>query len=318
MGKGFACHRDTLGQDLGEQIEAACSRRGIKVTVDAIVNDGSATLLSQAYLEPATSMGLILGTGTNAAAYLPTSCMGTDKFGMREPDWFAQADRVITNTEISMFGGGILKRTRWDETLNGNHSLPDFQPLEYMITGRYLGEIMRLIIVEAVSSCNLFDGVLPELLREEYSLDTVTLAMLENDQTETLLKATKIIQDRLHLTKAPTHQEVKFLRATAESISHRAAAYLAIAVHALWVLQKETEIESASTASSNKTSIACNGSVILKYPGFKRRCEKYINQLIQEEVSTCGTIPAETVVLQATNEAAVLGAAVAVALANQT
>jgi hexokinase len=313
MGKGFRCAQDTLGQDLAELLETACARNGMSVRVDAIVNDGAATLLSEAYADPSTSMGLIMGTGTNAAVYLPTSAIGRSKFGRRNSIWFGGAERVIVNTELSMFGKDILPQTIWDESLNKTHTIPDFQPLEYMTTGRYLGELMRLIMVDAVESCGLFGGLMPLSLLEPYTLDTAILSKLEEDISIDLKESISMIAKEFQLKLSPTTNEVAFLRLVAQSISLRASAYLAVAIHALWSLQKETDINPHTPFGTPKTSIACNGSVILKYPGVKTRCEKYVEQMIKDG-SASGLFRAEKVVLKPTNEAAVLGAAVAVAM----
>ncbi len=317
MGKGFQCAQDTLGLDVGELLQTACAKEGLNVRVDAIVNDGAATLLSQAYLSPSTSMGLILGTGTNAAVYLPTSTLERSKFGRRNFNWCGGADKVIVNTEFSMFGKGILPQTIWDETLNKTHVLPDFQPLEYMTTGRYLGELMRLIIVDGVESCGLFGGIMPLCLLEPYTLDTTVLAMLEEDTSLDMSNSISLIFKEFGLKLAPTNTEVAFLRLVAQSISRRASAYLAIAIHALWSVQKETDINPRTPYGTPRTSIACNGSVILKYPGFKSRCEDYIAQMITGG-SIAGMFGAERVVLESTYEAAVFGAAVAVAMEYDT
>ena len=61
MGKGFLAAHGLLGQDLGDLIQDACSRRGLKVQLNAIVNDSSATLLSKAYHDQTTRFALILG-----------------------------------------------------------------------------------------------------------------------------------------------------------------------------------------------------------------------------------------------------------------
>ena len=315
MGKGFACAETTLGEDLGGLIEAACARKNLNVRVDAIVNDSSATLLSQAYLDPATFLGLILGTGTNAAIYLPTSSMGWLKFGSRDQSWYDAAERVIVNTEMSMFGKSILAETRFDELLNRQHPMPDFQPLEYMTTGRYLGELLRLVIVEAVQTGELFDGVMPETLREVYSLDTEIMSKLEADTTKTMKNSILTIKKAFGLKKNPSVREVAFLREVAESISYRASAYIAIAVHGLWLLQKDTDTNLTTPNATMRTSIACNGSVILKYPGFKDRCEGFIKLLTWPTSPTGSNSSGEWIVLESTNEAAIFGAAVAVALA---
>ncbi|KAJ9629272.1 uncharacterized protein PV06_01318 [Exophiala oligosperma] len=313
MGKGFACHEDTIGMDLAGLIESACSRQQINVNVKAIINDSSATLLSQAYIEPATSMGLILGTGTNAAAFLPVACMGRSKFGARDSSWFEKADKVITNTEISMFGKSVLPETRWDEALNQQHQRPDFQPLEYMTTGRYLGELLRLIILEGVETGELFEGTMPRVLREPYSLDTEIMARLELDKSKNAEDSIPAIQKALELLNPPTTKEVAFLRTAAEAISYRASAYISVAIHALWALQKDSDINPKSASGVPRTSIACNGSVILKYPGFKSRCEEFLRQMLSEEGRR--SVP-EEIVLRPTDEAAIFGAAVAVALAD--
>jgi hexokinase len=316
MGKGFHTSHTVIGQDLGDLIVAACRRRTLNLRVDAIVNDSSAALLCRAYSEPTTSMSLILGTGTNAAVHLPVSCMGTDKFGIRDQSWHAQAEKVITNTELSMFGKGILPETRWDDYLNRTHQLPDFQPLEYMTTGRYLGELFRLVIGEAVDTAGLFDGVFPEPLRTPYTLDTTILARLEADTSAHLSRSGAYLEKLWCMTTPPSQPDLLFLRAVAESISNRAAAYLAVALHALWTLQKETYVNPTTPFGTPKTSIACTGSVIEKYPNFRARCEGFIEEMIAVGDRSFGSFPPELVVLEVIDDAAILGAAVAVAISD--
>ncbi|KAK4966964.1 N-acetylglucosamine kinase 1, partial [Elasticomyces elasticus] len=189
MGKGFSATHGVQGQDLGDLIMRACKHKGLNVSMDAIVNDSSATLLSQAYRDPSTRLALILGTGTNAAIHLPVSALSHDKFGSRPQSWHEAANHVLVNTELSMFGKHVLPTTKWDEQLNATHPLPDFQPLEHLVSGRYLGEIVRLILVDAVRSAGLFDGELPQGLDEAYGLDTGTIAVFESDQSATLAAA---------------------------------------------------------------------------------------------------------------------------------
>ena len=180
MGKGFLAAHGLLGQDLGDLIQDACSRKGLNVHLNAIVNDSSATLLSKAYLDSTTRFALILGTGVNAAVHLPVHIFSPPKFGERPAEWHDSAKHVIVNTELSMFGGGILPYTRWDEQLLATHPKPDFQPLEHFVAGGYLGEIARLALVEGIQTAGLFGGVVPPSLREVYSLETETLSRIES------------------------------------------------------------------------------------------------------------------------------------------
>jgi hexokinase len=175
MGKGFLAADSLLGEDLGDLIQQACTRWHLNVRLDAIVNDSSATLLSKAYSNPPTPYALILGTGVNIAAHLPISTISPGKLGARPPS----TTHVIVNTELGMFGKGILPMTRWDIQLNAEHALPDFQPLELLVGGRYLGEIARLVLLDAIRSANAFDGIVPLSLQEPYSMDTEFLATIQ-------------------------------------------------------------------------------------------------------------------------------------------
>lgn len=153
--------------------------QNLNVRMDAIVNDSSATLLSRAYQDDTTRLALILGTGFNASVHLPVTALSREKFGKRPQEWHDQAERVLVNTELSMFGKNILALTRWDESLNRNHDRPDFQPYEHLIAGRYLGEIVRLVLLEAIQTAGLFGGQVPERFMERYSFDTGIMAVIE-------------------------------------------------------------------------------------------------------------------------------------------
>ena len=337
MGKGFCATLGVEGQDLSDLIMRACSRRSLPVEMRAIVNDGSATLLAKAYRDPSTRMSLILGTGTNASVFLPTAALSRDKFGARPDKWFAAAERVLVNTEMSMLGRHILPTTRWDDELNTRHRLPDFQPLEYLITGRYLGEIVRLIIVDAVASVDLFDGQLPTGLDEAYALDTRLLAAFEADQTTAGLEKAAAAFSQAHPLRSmanastaaafslssSTHSPIlahnasmgdwSFIRDVTRLVTHRAAAYLATALHALWMVYADAE-KSLATANSDdeqaafatraNVTIACHGTIAEQYPGYRARCQRYLDDMCD------GT---RAITLALAPDSSILGAAVAVA-----
>jgi hexokinase len=179
MGKGFLANKGLLGQDLGDVLRRACKSKGLNVVVEAIINDSSACLLSQAYVYPTTRFGLILGTGLNIAVYLPVNAIGRSKFGMRPPGWFDEASHVIVNTELGMFGHDILPWNKWDRQVQAGHSRPDFQPLELLVSGMYLGEVARYTLIDAIEATGIFGGVVPSSLKTPYSLATETLSLIE-------------------------------------------------------------------------------------------------------------------------------------------
>ncbi|KAK8014460.1 hexokinase-1 [Apiospora arundinis] len=332
MGKGFLATNGLLGQDLGAIIETACNKVGLNVQLGAIVNDGSATLLSQAYVHESTRFGLILGTGTNIAVHLPVSAFGRGKFGKRPETWFESASHVIVNTELGMFGKDILPMTRWDKLLSAAHPRPDFQPLEHFVAGFYLGEICRFALVEAIEETGLLGGVVPPSLEKPYSLDTATLSMIEADQTPTFDTALTYFAATHPSTVKPTIADLTAIRSLASFISRRSAALLAASVFSLWEVRHETEAEYISTQTQKqqrhnksaappllvaeaaaehaleRTKVAFNGSVIEHYPAYQTNCQRYIDQLVGGQTKHEGAIE-----LVPALESSILGAAVALA-----
>lgn len=274
------------------------------------MNDSSATLLSSAYLNDSTSISLIFGTGMNAAVHLPVTALGPDKFTARPKSWHDQAEHVLVNTELSMFGKNILPTTRWDEELNSSHRIPDYQPFEYLISGAHLGEILRLVLVEMAAETGFLGGQLPISLQKPYSLCPQTMAVIEADDTPTLAKACAYLQNKHCFPTIPTLQNLQYIQAICRCVSRRAAIYLATGIHALWKLQISSE--GVDPLESGHVSIGCNGSVINKYPGFFERCQEYINVLTETEGLGRGRVT-----LEPAYESSIRGAAVAVALAEK-
>ncbi|KAK4107962.1 actin-like ATPase domain-containing protein [Canariomyces notabilis] len=341
MGKDFLAAEGLVGQDLGEIINLACRRKGIHVELCAIVNDSSATLLSKAYTNPSTRFGLILGTGVNIAAHLPVSTIDLPKYGDRPSSWHEKASHVIVNTELGMFGKDILPLTRWDKLLKAAHPRPDFQPLEQLVSGLYLGEICRLALLDAITTTGIFGGTVPPSLQKPYSLDTETLSLIEADSSSSLSTSITLFTSRHPSTVTPTTADLAFLRALASYIARRSAAIVAASLFALWELKAEAERELITDASSSpsfaaaaaeaelalsdaKTTVAYNGSVVENYPGYRDHLQSYIDQLVsisqerrsQDQGQDQGTVArgAEGVIaLVEARESPLLGAAVALA-----
>ncbi|KAK5137518.1 hypothetical protein LTR08_008497 [Meristemomyces frigidus] len=250
-------------------------------------------------------MSLILGTGMNAAVFLPVAALGSGKYGERPASWHAAAQRVLVNTELSMFGKRVLPVTRWDEELNTKHMLPDFQPLEYLVTGRYLGEIVRLILVEAIKTAGLFKSEMPSRLDEPYGLDTGILAAFQSDLSVKLSRARSSFLKSHALSSPPRQHELEFIREISQLVSRRAAVYLATALHALWIVR--TASEGLQPGEASHLTIACNGTVIERYPEFRCCCQRQLDELCELSGASKGAVT-----LEMAPESSIFGAAVAV------
>ncbi|PHH61315.1 hypothetical protein CDD81_494 [Ophiocordyceps australis] len=323
MGKGFHADEGLVGQDLGQLIKQACANRHLHVELRAILNDSSACLLSRAYSHMSTRFSLILGTGLNMAAFLPVVGIGRHKFGLRPDSWFDEATHVIVNTELSMFGHGILPLTKWDQMLLRGHSRPDFQPLEHLVSGMYLGEIARLILIEAIETVGIFGGIVPASLSSPYSLGTDTLSIIEGDETADLAEAIRVFSERHASSHTPTAADLAAVKVIASFISMRSSALVATCVFTLWEHRLEIEktyisslpefsparLEAEADMKLETTTVAFNGSVIEHYTGYLDNCQRFVDDLIRSrdlsEPRSIRLVPAK--------ESSLMGAAVALA-----
>ena len=286
------------------------SIQNLNIQLDAIVNDSSSTLLARAYIDPATCLAVILGTGMNAAIHLPISSLHPSKLASRVLPEDPSYTHVLTNTEFSMYGKNIFPTTRWDEYLNDHHTLPNYQPFEYLVAGGYMGEIVRLIIVEATKEANLFRGRLPSSLAMPYILNTKTLALIENDTSHDLRDTISLLHQCHPSIYKPTSRDAYFIREVVRCVTSRSIAYFATGIHALASLLQELERHADLQDDLDHISIGCDGSVINKYPMYMERAQGILDQMF-----TRGGSVGKKVILEKTQDSAVLGAAIAAALA---
>jgi hexokinase len=133
-----------------------------------LINDTTGCLLACAYKRPDCAIAVILGTGTNASYVEDMNFV--EMYEGEKPE---RRPAVIINTEWGAFGNtGSLDnvRTEYDFQLDKNSRNPSKQVYEKLISGMYLGELVRLVIVRAVEAGVIFDGVeqKPLLIKENF------------------------------------------------------------------------------------------------------------------------------------------------------
>ena len=246
----------------------------------------------------------------NAAIHLPIKSLHPSKLARRPLPEAPSVTHVLTNTELSMHGKGIFPTTRWDDYLNDHHTLPNYQPFEYLVSGGYMGEIVRLIVVEATKKANLFRGRLPTSLAVPYILNTKTLALIENDTSHDLRDTISLLHQWHPSSHKPTPRDAYFIQRIVRSVTKRSIAYFATGIHALTSLLQELERNNGLQKEVVHIGIGCDGSVINKYPMYMERTQEILDHMFKRS----GPVD-KSVTLEKTKDSAVLGAGIAAALA---
>ncbi|XP_050731247.1 hexokinase type 2-like isoform X2 [Eriocheir sinensis] len=266
--KGFKC-AGVEGRDVVELLKQAIARRGdVKIKICAVLNDTTGTLMSCAWKNHNCRIGLIVGTGTNAC-YM-------EKLERVEL-WDGEVDeppQVIINTEWGAFGdNGCLDfvRTAYDNTIDQESINPGRQLFEKMISGMYMGEIARQVLVRLVSDGLLFGGYASDILLEKGSFFTKYISEIESDKPDDFNNCRAILEE-LGFNDA-TDADCANVRHACECVSRRAAHLAAAGVAVL-----------LNRIGEESVTVAVDGSVYRFHPHFHNLMVEQISQLIKPEI----------------------------------
>ncbi|XP_053846878.1 hexokinase-3 isoform X2 [Vidua macroura] len=150
--KGFSAS-GCVGQDVVQLLrDAAKRKRHLGMQVVALVNDTVGTMMACGYDDPRCEIGLIVGTGTNACYMEEMRNVGTVE---------GDQGRMCINMEWGAFGdNGCLDHllTHFDKVVDESTINPGKQRFEKLISGMYLGEIVRQILMVMTEKELLFQG----------------------------------------------------------------------------------------------------------------------------------------------------------------
>jgi len=272
----------------------------------AIANDTVATFASLGYETQSSpketlAIGLVVGTGVNAAIPMKLEELHESKqasITLHEPKGNTNQS-IIVNTELSVKGTAEPLRklaiiTQWDEELDRYCSAPGFQPLEYMTGGRYLGEVVRLIVYDYfVVKLHVNPVDLPEAIVRKDGISTEFLATVVAaiDCTATLLKRLNVkLAAPLGSPWKWTIEGTILFRKASRKIQRRAAGIIAAATVALLACSGQLKLRSDDKAVprlfkdkiqiKQDLVVAYTGSTIAKYPGFLHDVQTYVDELI--------------------------------------
>ncbi|KAI1757006.1 major facilitator superfamily domain-containing protein [Xylaria castorea] len=299
MGKGFAIDSKLdLGALLVNGYEKSKSPDLPPIKVTAILNDAVATLVSFIYQSQEdhshkAAMGVICGTGTNATISLRQSILNPaklpGKITVRADD---QVDdvKIAVNTEWSIKGSAQPLRklgliSKWDIQLDDEGEAPGFQPFEYMTSGRYLGELGRLMFLDYMKShLDLSEENLPTQLHYQPPHPPALLRKLE----------VEFPPNTSQLPFEWTEEIAVTLYHIARSIEVRAAALVAAAI--IGLLACADDIPLAKTPGDKTDQHSTNGNAdkmnlvvgytggcIVHFQNYLSDCQSFLDSIIGAE-----------------------------------
>ncbi|XP_078095382.1 hexokinase-2-like [Mustelus asterias] len=263
--KGFKAS-GVEGRDVVTLLRQAIQRRGdFDIDIVAVVNDTVGTMMTCGYDDHNCEIGLIVGTGTNA-------CYMEDMQHIELVE--GDEGQMCINMEWGAFGDlGELTdiRTEFDQEIDRGSINPGKQLFEKMISGMYMGELVRIILVKMAKDGLLFGGkISPDLLIKGH-FETKYVSAIERF-SDGLQKAHEILT-RLGLQ--PTADDCAATQRICTIVSTRSANLCAATLAA--VLRRIKENKGVQRL---RTTVGVDGSVYKKHPQFARRLHKAVRRLV--------------------------------------
>lgn len=253
--KGFTVP-NSVGRDVVNLTQSAFQRHHVPVEVVAVLNDTVGTLMTSGYSHPDTQMGIIFGTGTNAAYWERVESIGK---------WAGEDKKgeMVINLEWGAFDNAteVLPYTQHDNKLNRKSPNHGLQVFEKMISGLFLGEVARNAILYLVDQRLLFSGHSSPILNKSYTFDTAYMSEIVADESPELATVRGVLEGTLDLPNT-TLTDRKAVKNVCNMIGNRGVRLSAAAMSAVLLARPEV-LEST-------VSVGIDGSVYQFYPNFEQ------------------------------------------------
>ncbi|KAM9858449.1 hexokinase-2 [Aulostomus maculatus] len=267
--KGFRAS-GVEGKDVVSLLRASVKKRGdFDVDIMAVINDTVGAMMTCGYDDHHCEIGLIVGTGTNA-------CYMEQMRNLELLD--GDEGQMCVNTEWGAFGDdGALEdlRTDFDREIDAGSLNPGKQLFEKMISGMYMGELVRLILVRMAKEQLLFQGKTTAELLTTGSFNTSFVYAIESDKGEEGLASAERLLRGLGLD--PSVEDCVATQRVCQIVSTRAAHLCAATLASLL-----RQIRDNKAAEKLRTTIGVDGSVYKYHPEFSRRLHKMVRRLVPD------------------------------------
>uniref|UniRef100_N1R3B4 Phosphotransferase n=1 Tax=Aegilops tauschii TaxID=37682 RepID=N1R3B4_AEGTA len=262
--KAFAID-DAVGEDVVAELQTAMEKQGVDMRVSALINDTVGTLATGSYNDEDVVIGVILGTGSNAA-------------------YVEKADAIPKlEGELPKSGNMIFEK---------------------LISGMYLGDIVRRVLLKIASRSSIFGHIKRTNLKTRFILRTPDISAMHHDETPDLRIVAEKLAETLKI-KDTSLETRKMVVEICDIVTSRSARLAAAGI--VGIIRK---IGRGTPGDKRRTVIAIDGGLFEHYAKFRQCLESTLVELLGKEAS-------ELVAVKLTKDGSGVGAALIAAAHSQ-
>ncbi|EOY30641.1 Hexokinase 2 isoform 3 [Theobroma cacao] len=289
-----------VGQDVVGELTKAMERVGLDMRVAALVNDTIGTLAGGRYNNPDVVAAVILGTGTNAAYVERAHAI---------PKWHGllpKSGDMVINMEWGNFRSSHLPLTEYDQELDADSLNPGEQIFEKMISGMYLGEIVRRVLYKMAEEAEFFGDTVPPKLKIPFILRTPHMSAMHHDTSPDLKVVATKLKDILEISNTSLKMR-KVIVELCDIVATRGARLSAAGI--VGILKKLGR-DIVKDGEKLKSVVALDGGLYEHYTKFRTCMENTLTELLGDEVS-------DNIVIEHSNDGSGIGATLLAACHSQ-
>lgn len=289
--KGFSIE-DAVGQDIVAELTRAIKRRGVDMRVSALVNDTVGTLAGGRHSNRDVVAAVILGTGTNAA-YVEHAHAIPKLHGV-----LPKSGEMVINMEWGNFKSSHLPLTEYDHALDAESLNPGEQIFEKIISGMYLGEIVRRVLCRMAEEASIFGDTIPPKLNVPFILRTPDMSAMHHDTSSDL----KVVDNKLKNILEIPNTSLEIRKVVVELCNIVATRGARLAAAGIVGIMMKLGRDTLKHGEKQRTVIALDGGLYEHYTEYRQCLENTLKELLGEEVS-------QSIVTELSNDGSGIGAA---------
>ncbi|XP_071694853.1 probable hexokinase-like 2 protein [Rutidosis leptorrhynchoides] len=167
---------EAAGKELAHDFNETLEKHGIELRASSLVDATLGDLAGGRYFNKDCVAAVTLGLATNAvylesAEFVPNGNLQKSK-------------EMVIDMQWGNFNTPHLPITQFDMDLDSESSNPGSRIFEKLIGGRYLGEVVRRVLLKMANETALFGETVPAKLKTPYILRSPDMAAMHQDTSE--------------------------------------------------------------------------------------------------------------------------------------